>query len=175
MNEYLAWFDGACEPVNPGGTASFGVVIKGEDGTVLLREHGVVGKGSAMSNNVAEYAGVLHILKRLSSRPPGRVAIHGDSNLVINQLNGKWRIRKGLYLAIAIETKELLADLRALGWQIDFRWIPREQNNECDALSKKSCLVMDESAQQEGTDMPTSNPCRPESAGDHARLVAQMA
>ncbi len=127
----------ACQPVNPGGTASFGVVIKGEDGTVLLRDHGVVGKGRAMSNNVAEYAGVLHILKYLSSRPPGRVTIHGDSNLVINQLNGKWRIKKGLYLPIAIETKELLAYLRGLGWHINFCWIPREQNEECDALSKK--------------------------------------
>ena len=91
-----------------------------------------------MSNNVAEYAGALHILKYLSSLPPGRVTIHGDSNLVINQLNGKWRIRKGLYLSIAIETKELLAHLRGLGWQINFCWIPREQNEECDALSKKT-------------------------------------
>ena len=132
-----------------------------------------MGKGKAMSNNVAEYAGVLRILKYLASRPPGRVTIHGDSNLVINQLNGKWRISKGLYLSIATETKELLAYLRGLGWQISLCWIPREQNEECDALSKKSCLVMDESAQQEGTDMPTSNPCRPESVGDHARLVAQ--
>ncbi len=133
----LAWFDGACEPVNPGGTATFGVMVKDNDGTVLLKEHGLVGKGKAMSNNVAEYAGVLHILKYLSSRPPGRVTIHGDSNLVINQLSGKWRVRKGLYLSIAVETKELLAYLRGLGWQIDFCWIPREQNEECDALSKK--------------------------------------
>jgi ribonuclease HI len=136
MNEYLAWFDGACEPVNPGGTASFGVIVK-DDRAVLLKEHGLVGKGSRMSNNVAEYAGVLHILKYLSSRPPGRVTIYGDSNLVINQLNGKWRVRKGLYLSIALETKELLAYLRGLGWQINFCWIPREQNEECDALSKK--------------------------------------
>ena len=175
MNEYLAWFDGACTPVNPGGTASFGVMIKDNDGAVLLKEHGLVGRGSAMSNNVAEYAGVLHILKCLARRPPGQVTIYGDSNLVINQLNGRWCIKKGLYLQIAMEAKELLAYLRGLGWQINFCWIPREQNEECDALSKKSCLVMDESAQQEGTDMPTSNPCRPESAGDHARLVAQMA
>jgi ribonuclease HI len=138
MNDYLAWFDGACEPLNPGGTASFGVVIKGEDGTVLLRDQGVVGKGKAMSNNVAEYGGVLHVLKRLSSRPPGRVTIHGDSNLVINQLNGRWRIKKGLYLPVATGTKQLLAYLRGLGWQINFCWIPREQNEECDALSKKT-------------------------------------
>jgi ribonuclease HI len=134
----LAWFDGACEPVNPGGTASFGVIVKDDDGTVLLKEHGLLGKGSRMSNNVAEYAGVLHILKYLSSRPPRRVTIHGDSNLVINQLSGKWRVRKGLYLSIAIETKELLAYLRGLGWQITCCWIPREQNEECDALSKKT-------------------------------------
>ena len=90
--EYLAWFDGACGPVNPGGTATFGVVIKNSDGIVLLKEHGYVGHGSGMSNNVAEYAGVLHVLKYLAPRLPGRVTIHGDSNLVINQLNGRWRI-----------------------------------------------------------------------------------
>jgi ribonuclease HI len=137
-NEYLAWFDGACEPTNPGGTATFGVIIKNNDGAGLLKEHGLVGKGSTMSNNVAEYAGVLHVLKYLASRPPGRVTIHGDSNLVINQLSGKWRIRKGLYPSIAVEAKELLAYLRGLGWQITCCWIPRAQNEECDALSKKT-------------------------------------
>ena len=148
--EFLAWFDGACEPVNPGGTASFGVVIKDKDGIVLLREHGVVGKGKAMSNNVAEYAGVLHILKYLSSRPPGRVTIHGDSNLVINQLNGKSRVNKGLYLAIAIETRELLAHLRDRGWQISFCWIPRERNEECDRLSKKTAAKQNTTVSSEG-------------------------
>jgi ribonuclease HI len=112
-------------------------VIKDKDGTVLLRDAGVVGRGKAMSNNVAEYAGVLRILKYLAARPPRRVTIHGDSNLVINQLNGRWRIKKGLYLSIATETKELLAHLQGLGWQISFTWIPREQNEECDALSKR--------------------------------------
>ncbi len=143
MNDYLAWFDGACEPVNPGGTATFGVLIKHNNNTVLLREHCLVGKGSKMSNNVAEYAGVLHILKFLAPRLPGRVTIYGDSNLVINQLNGKWRVRKGLYLSIAIETKELLAYLHGLGWQINFCWIPRTQNEECDMLSKKACDTTD--------------------------------
>ena len=139
MNEYLAWFDGACEPINPGGTATFGVVVKDGNGTVLLKEHGYVGQGSGMSNNVAEYAGVLHVLKYLTPRLPGKVTIHGDSNLVINQLNGKWRIRKGLYRSIAIEAKELLAHLKGFGWQVRFCWIPREQNKECDALSKRDC------------------------------------
>jgi ribonuclease HI len=135
-NEYIAWFDGACGPVNPGGTATFGVVVTDKNGTVLLKEHGFVGKGSKMSNNLAEYAAVLHILKYLSSRPPGRMTIHGDSSLVANQLNGKWKIKKGLYLPVAIEAKETLAYLRGRGWHVRFCWIPREQNEECDGLSK---------------------------------------
>ena len=108
----------------------------------------MVGKGSAMSNNVAEYAGVLHILKYLAPRPPGRVTIHGDSNLVVNQLKGKWRVRKGLYLSTAMEAKELLAHLHGLGWQITCCWIPRAQNKECDALSKKDCHARDRSRSQ---------------------------
>ncbi len=147
-NEYLAWFDGACGPVNPGGTATFGVVVKDKNGTVLLKEHSFVGKGRAMSNNLAEYAAVLHILRYLSSRPPGRVTIHGDSDLVVKQLTGKWRIRKGLYLSTAIEAKELLAQLHGLGWQITCRWIPRVQNKECDALSNKDCHARDRSRSQ---------------------------
>ena len=139
MNEYLAWSDGGCGPVNPGGTATFGVVVRDGNSTVLLKEYGFVGNGSTMSNNVAEYAGVLQVLKYLAPRPPGRVTIHGDSNLVINQLNGRWRIRKGLYRSIAMEAKELLAYLKGLGWQLSFCWIPRVQNRECDALSKKDC------------------------------------
>ena len=138
MNKCLAWFDGACGPVNPGGTATYGIMIKDQDGTTIVWEHGLVGKGSTMSNNVAEYAGVLQVLKYLAPRPPGRVTIHGDSKLVINQLNGKWRMRKGLYLSTAKEAKALLAHLHGLGWQTNLRWIPREQNKECDALSKQS-------------------------------------
>ena len=136
-NEYNAWFDGGCSPVNPGGTATYGVIIKDQDGTIVVWEHGLVGKGSAISNNVAEYAGVLCVLKYLRSLPPARATIRGDSNLVINQLNGRWRIRKGLYRSIAVEAKELLARLKGLGWQIACCWIPRAQNEECDALSKK--------------------------------------
>jgi ribonuclease HI len=136
---YVAWFDGACEPVNPGGTASFGVVIKDNAGKVLLKDHGIVGKGKDMSNNVAEYAGARRILKYLSTRPPGKAVIRGDAQLIVNQLEGRWRIKRGMYVPIAMETKGLLAALRGLGWEINFCWIPREQNEECDALSKKRC------------------------------------
>jgi ribonuclease HI len=89
-----------------------------------------------MSNNVAEYAAIIRVFEYLLSRSPGHVIVHGDSNLVINQLNGKWRVLKGLYRAVALEARELLGRLRSLGWQVELLWIPRTQNEECDALSK---------------------------------------
>ena len=136
MNEYVAWFDGACEPVNPGGTATSGAIIKDKEGNVLLEEGCRVRKGEGMSNNLAEYAAIIRVFEYLMSRSPGHVIVHGDSNLVINQLNGKWAARKGLYYSTYLEARELLYRLRSLGWQIDLLWIPRTQNEECDALSR---------------------------------------
>ena len=95
-----------------------------------------MGKGEGMSNNVAEYAAVSRVFNHISSRPAAHVIVDGDSNLVINQLNGKWRVNEGLYRKIALEAQQMLAHLRSLGWQVDLQWIPRIQNEECDALSK---------------------------------------
>ncbi len=47
--------DGLCEPVNPGGTATFGYVIRDDSGSILASKSGIVGKGPTMTNNVAEY------------------------------------------------------------------------------------------------------------------------
>jgi ribonuclease HI len=136
MNEYVVWFDGACEPVNPGGTATSAAIIKDKEGTVLLKEGRLVGSGGGMSNNVAEYAAIIRVFEYLIPCPPGHVIVHGDSNLVINQLNGKWAAREGLYYSTYLEARELLCRLRGLDWQIDLVWIPRTQNEECDALSR---------------------------------------
>jgi ribonuclease HI len=95
-----------------------------------------VGKGEGMSNNVAEYAAVSRVFNYISSRPAAHVIIHGDSNLVINQLNGKWGVHEGLYREVALEAQQMLEHWRSLGWEVDLQWIPRVQNEECDALSK---------------------------------------
>jgi ribonuclease HI len=96
MYDYLAWFDGGCGPVNPGGTAVSGAIIKYNDGTVLLKEGRLVGTGGGMSNNVAEYAAIIRVFKCLIPCPPSHVIVRGDSNLVINQLSGKCAAREGL-------------------------------------------------------------------------------
>jgi ribonuclease HI len=136
MNDYLAWFDGACGPVNPGGTATSGAIVKDKAGTVLLEEVRLVGQGEGMSNNVAEYAGVIRVFNYVLSRSPGHVIIHGDSQLVINQLTGKWLVNSGLYRSAALEAQHMLELLRSQGWKVDLQWVPRTQNEECDKLAK---------------------------------------
>jgi len=130
----VVYVDGLCEPMNPGGTATYGYLIRNEAGRVIARKSGVVGKGSEMSNNVAEYAAVCEALRFLVKEKMTRMSIEirSDSRLVVNQMKGKWKFRKGLYAQKYSEAKDLTARFEI----ITFRWIPREENEEADALSR---------------------------------------
>lgn len=128
-----AWFDGCCEPRNPGGHAAFGAVIK-KDGRQILRMSQYVGCGDGISNNVAEYAGVIAILEEVAKHPKESVLIHGDSKLVVEQLSFRWRARGGAYLPYYKKAVSLLMPMRA---RIKFQWISRDFNDECDELSKE--------------------------------------
>ena len=126
------WFDGACGPVNPGGIAAYGFAVY-EAGIKIGEGCGIIGRGAAMSNNVAEYCGVIEAAKYVMSIAPGAaVRFHGDSNLVVQQLSGKWKVKGGLYMPYHHTARQLCADLKA-----SFHWIPREENAEADALSKR--------------------------------------
>src|SRR3989442_15433552 len=99
MRTIVVNIDGLCEPVNPGGTATFGFVIRDDSGSILTSKSGVVGKGPAMSNNVAEYAALCEALEFLlkKNRENSSIEVRGDSALVMNQMSDKWKFRKGLY------------------------------------------------------------------------------
>ena len=132
----VVYVDGLCEPVNPGGTATYGYVIRNDDGRDIARKSGVVGKGPEMSNNVAEYAALCEALRFLISEKLARlpIEIRSDSRLVVNQMKGEWKFHKGLYA-------QKYRDAKALATQFDrvkFRWIPREENKEADALSREA-------------------------------------
>lgn len=127
------WYDGCCEPVNPGGHAACGVVIRCND-RILWQESRYIGHGPGMSNNVAEYSGILAALEYLlqaglAHRP---VILRGDSMLSVRQMSGEWNVRGGLYLPYWQRARELASQFQ----NISFAWIPREENSEADALSK---------------------------------------
>ena len=127
-----AWFDGVCEPINPGGHAAYGAVVK-IDGSTVMAKGAYVGQGPSMSNNVAEYAGVIAVLDEIATMSGHDAVIYGDSRLVINQLNGEWRAKGGLYFDSYLSAKDKLANLPM---SVRLRWILRERNAECDSLSK---------------------------------------
>lgn len=137
MKELNCWFDGCLEPINPGGHGAYGVVIKWGEETILA-ESGYIGHGPEFSNNVSEFSGVIRILEFLLTRVE-HATIYGDSKLVVNLLNGRWKGKGGLYWPYFQRAKFLLKEVGGLE-RVTFRWIPREQNDECDVLSKKVLL-----------------------------------
>jgi ribonuclease HI len=126
-------FDGACEPPRGGGVAAFGFTV---DGPELPHE----GHGLAVpplhphaTNNVAEYVGAIRALEWLLAHGyRGPVAVLGDSQLVIRQMNGEYRVRAEHLRPY----HESLARLARQFVSVEFRWVPREENEAADRLSK---------------------------------------
>jgi len=146
------YFDGACEPINPGGTAAYGFIIlresvEGNGGfevnklTELYRESKIVAEGPGTSNNVAEYSGLLNALRWLQKNKltPESIHCYGDSKLVVYQMGQdpgtgrQWKIKKGLYKPAAFRCKEIVKEFP----RIKFSWVPREKNI-ADVISKQA-------------------------------------
>lgn len=125
------WFDGSCEPFNPGGETRFGWIIRDEAENIVACHSGYVGRGDGMTNNVGEFAGLLDLLRFLDDHQIDNTEIFGDSTLVINIAAGKWKAKKPHLKPYAIECKNLLKNNQLC-------WIPREENAEADALSKNT-------------------------------------
>jgi ribonuclease HI len=125
------WFDGVCEPYNPGGHAAFGILLR-VDGNPVVARSGYVGFGDGMSNNVAEFSGFIALMIEVK-KFPGIAMIRGDSKLVINTLSGKWKVKQGLYVPYFTQARNLFEVERE---RIGIEWISRDDNGECDQLSK---------------------------------------
>jgi ribonuclease HI len=144
VGKITIYFDGACEPFNPAGTASFGWVIK-DEGKIVAQEGGIIGSGNGMTNNVGEYTGLIKALEALQSLDikSGKISIFGDSSLVCKMVSKEWgwnnKKTKWIPHEDAPHLKKLLD--RALGllenYEFEINWIPRQENYEADELSKR--------------------------------------
>jgi ribonuclease HI len=124
------FFDGLCEPRNPGGIATYGYVIY-KDGKKIKAGCRAIGSGTGMTNNVAEYSGLKRAAEWINQNGIDEdILIKGDSQLVINQMKGEWQIKSETSKKFVPEIKALLK-----GKRTKFVWIPREQNQEADLLS----------------------------------------
>jgi ribonuclease HI len=125
-----AWFDGSCWP-NPGGHAGYGVVVQRHNQTIYSKAV-YLGNGPHLTHEIAEYAGVVAVLRFLLQEQIPWATVYGDSQMVIKQLNGTIKARRGAYLSYYQEAHELMARLP----NVRLVWISRGQNTEADRLSK---------------------------------------
>ena len=127
-----AYFDGLCEP-NPGGVATYGFLIK-RDGKKIDEGHGLAGtpKTPRATNNVAEYTGLIKALEWLvAHKIKDPVVVRGDSDLVIRQVKGEFKVKSALLAPLHAQVKELLEKLPG----VSFEWVQRERNADADRLT----------------------------------------
>lgn len=114
---------------NPG-IAAVGVVIKNENQQILFKFGEVIGE---TTNNVAEYSAVIKALDFLKNKniKPGKINFFLDSRLVVNQLNGIFKIKNPGLFNLFLKVRNLE---REINYQINYALIPRAQNWEADSL-----------------------------------------
>jgi ribonuclease HI len=124
MDRLTAYTDGGCRVTNPGlGACAFVLKKNGE----VIQTKGTP-LGEKISNNVAEYQGLISLLEYVRVNNLHSVLIHTDSQLMANQVNGVYRSATPHLIKLRNYAQFLLA-----GTVSQLRWIPREQNTEADA------------------------------------------
>jgi ribonuclease HI len=125
-----------CEPRNPGGIATYGLTVwKGsrlifEDSGLAMAEPWSM----EASNNVAEYSALIRGLEWLieNGYADSNVVVRGDSRIVVNQLNGTFKIKAPRLLKLFHDAKILLSKFRNLR----IEWVDRSKNADADLLSR---------------------------------------
>lgn len=137
--DYICYFDGACTPINPNGAMGMGVIIYDSNEKVVhtISEYQEPKEGN--SNNVAEHLAFGYALNWFLNNELNqkRILFKGDSMLVVRQISGFWRIKKGFYVSHALENKELMKSFP----NSKIEWIPREENSEADYYSNENIPI----------------------------------
>jgi ribonuclease HI len=111
---------------NPGPAAA-AAVVSTPDGDVLDEAHELLG---IVTNNVAEYRGLLLGLRRARELGADEVEVVNDSELVAKQINGQYKVKHADMKPLHAEARQALGAFRR--WSV--RSVPRAQNAAADAL-----------------------------------------
>lgn len=112
---------------NPGPAAA-GIVVALPDGTPLQQMGIVLGQ---KTNNEAEYLALLRALQEVQRLRPKAVTVRMDSQLVVRQMTGQWRVRDERLRQLKEQVDAIVATLP----HVDFEWNPRELNSLADQLA----------------------------------------
>lgn len=135
MKKFIIYTDGASKG-NPG-SASIGVVICDENERVLKEYSKDIGDAT---NNEAEYQAVIFALKKIKAlygkktAKNAEIEIRSDSELLVSQLNRKYKILDPKIQKLFIQLWNLAIDFK----KVIFTLIPREANKRADKLANQS-------------------------------------
>ena len=132
MDETLTLqFDGGSRG-NPG-PAGIGVVVTAADGTLLVTLGRYIGRAT---NNVAEYRALITAMEEARKLGAKRVVIRGDSELIIKQMRGEYRVKNPDMKALYDEAQSLITEFEHAKIEHNLR----DKNELADSLAN---LAMD--------------------------------
>jgi len=126
---YNMYFDGASRG-NPG-DASLGAVIQALDGTELYT---VKAKLGIATNNFAEYMGCIAGMKLALDKGITSLCVYGDSKLLVQQINGVWRVNSENIKPLYKQILSLIPNFR----YIQFKHVRRKFNQRADQLANEA-------------------------------------
>jgi len=129
QKQLIIYIDGASRG-NPG-EAGAGVIIKDTKGWALCKVGYHLGKAT---NNQAEYQALLKALKLARQLQARRITIRSDSELLVKQMNGEYRVKNEDLRVLFEEARQII---QAFG-VCKFEYVPREHNTEADRLANKA-------------------------------------
>ena len=115
---------------NPG-PASYGVVIRDPRGEIVARLKKYIGR---MTNNVAEYYGLIAALDYAQSQGIRALRVESDSELLVQQMRGRYKVKSADLQPLFERAKKMSQSFES--FRIDH--VYREQNREADALANEA-------------------------------------
>jgi len=115
---------------NPG-DAGFGVHVTAPDGAEVAELYGFIGQAT---NNVAEYQALLHGLRYALEHGARRVLVFSDSELVVRQIGGAYRVKHPAMIPLHREALSLMRQFT----DVRVTHVRREQNKEADRLANRA-------------------------------------
>ncbi len=122
---------------NPG-EAGFGIHVADERGQTLAELYGYLGRAT---NNVAEYQALIHALRWGKRHGLPEVSVFSDSELVVKQMNGQYRVKHPDMLPLHREAQILMRGFA----KASLSHVRREQNRDADRLAN---LALDRKSSQ---------------------------
>lgn len=144
---YILHFDGCCKG-NPGDSGAGAIIYKDNEEIWSCSKY--LGKGT---NNQAEYKGLILGLEKAVELSISELSVFGDSQLVINQVNGIYKVSSPQIKPLYEKVKELKSKIE----NVEFYHVYRHENQMADKLANDALLMQDHDIMQKDTEIPLLN------------------